>query len=40
MWPVGGVLAAIAITSTIDATGASAFNSLPLFPLLVLVRAS
>lgn len=35
-WPVIGVLAAVAITSTMDATGTSAFSSLPLFALLVL----
>ena len=35
-WPVVGVLVAIAITSTMDATGTSAFSSLPLFPLLML----
>jgi uncharacterized protein len=35
-WPVVGVLLAIAITSAMDATGTSAFSSLPLFPLLVL----
>jgi hypothetical protein len=35
-WPIVGVLVAIAITSTMDATGTSAFSSLPLFPLLVL----
>ncbi len=35
-WPILGLLVAIAITSTMDATGASAFSSLPLFPLLVL----
>lgn len=33
-WPVLGVLAAIAITSAMDATGLSAFSALPLFPLL------
>lgn len=32
--PILGVLAAIAITSTMDATGLSAFSALPLFPLL------
>lgn len=36
-WPSIGVLVAIAITSTMDATGMSAFSSLPLFPLLVLL---
>ncbi|HLY01876.1 MAG TPA: CPBP family intramembrane glutamic endopeptidase [Candidatus Cybelea sp.] len=35
-WPVAGVLLAIAITSTMDATGTSAFSSLPLFPLFAL----
>jgi len=34
--PMLGVLAAIAITSTMDATGLSAFSTLPLLPLLVL----
>jgi len=33
-WPVAGVLVAIAITSAMDATGTSAFSSLPLFPLI------
>src|ERR1039457_3638289 len=32
--PILGVLAAIAITTTMDATGLSAFSALPLFPLL------
>jgi len=32
--PIFGVLAAIAITSTMDATGLSTFSALPLFPLL------
>jgi membrane protease YdiL (CAAX protease family) len=36
VWPIAGVLVAIAITSTMDATGTSAFSSLPLFPLLTL----
>jgi CAAX protease family protein len=36
IWPIAGVAAALAITSTMDATGLSAFSSLPLFPLLVL----
>ena len=36
IWPVVGTLVAIAITSTMDATGTSSFSSLPLFPLLVL----
>jgi hypothetical protein len=35
-WPVIGVLVAIAITSTMDATGASTFSALPLFLLLAL----
>jgi uncharacterized protein len=35
-WPLVGFLAAIAITSAMDASGASAFSALPLFPLLVL----
>jgi hypothetical protein len=34
--PILGVLAAVAITSTMDATGTSAFSSLPLLPLLAL----
>ena len=34
-WPIVGVLAAIAITTTMDATGLSAFSALPLFPLIV-----
>jgi membrane protease YdiL (CAAX protease family) len=34
MWPAaGGTLAAIIITTTMDATGYSAFSALPLFPL-------
>lgn len=37
IWPIIGVLAAIAVTSTLDATGRSAFSALPLFPLLVLL---
>jgi uncharacterized protein len=32
--PILGVLVAIAITTTMDATGLSAFSALPLFPLL------
>jgi uncharacterized protein len=32
--PILGVFAAIAITSTMDATGLSTFSALPLFPLL------
>jgi len=35
--PILGVLAAIAITSTMDATGLSPFSALPLFPLLLLL---
>jgi membrane protease YdiL (CAAX protease family) len=34
--PILGVLAAVAITSTMDATGSSAFSSLPLLPLMLL----
>jgi membrane protease YdiL (CAAX protease family) len=37
VWPSVGVFAAIAITSTMDATGLSAFSALPLFPLLALL---
>jgi len=33
-WPILGVLVAIAITSTMDATGLSAYSALPLAPLL------
>jgi membrane protease YdiL (CAAX protease family) len=33
-WPILGVLAAIAITSTMDATGLSVYSALPLAPLL------
>ena len=33
-WPILGVMAAIAITSTMDANGLSAFSALPLAPLL------
>jgi membrane protease YdiL (CAAX protease family) len=36
-WSIIGVIAAIAITSTMDATGASVFSSIPLFPLFVLL---
>jgi membrane protease YdiL (CAAX protease family) len=32
-WPVAGVLVAILITSTMDATGLSTFSALPLLPL-------
>jgi len=35
-WPILGVLAAIAITSTMDATGLAAFSALPLAPLLAI----
>jgi membrane protease YdiL (CAAX protease family) len=35
-WPILGVLAAIAVTTTMDATGLSAFSALPLFPLMAL----
>jgi len=35
-WPILGVLAAIAITATMDATGLSAFSALPLLPLMAL----
>ena len=34
--PLIGVLAAIAVTTAMDATGLSAFSALPLFPLLIL----
>ncbi len=34
--PAIGFLAAVAITTTMDATGYSAFSALPLFPLMVL----
>src|SRR5690348_11774213 len=34
--PILGVCLAIAITTTMDATGLLAFSALPLFPLLVL----
>ena len=33
-WPILGMVAAIAITSTMDATGLTAFSALPLAPLL------
>jgi uncharacterized protein len=36
MWPVIGVALAIAVTSTMDASGALAFSALPLFPLLAI----
>lgn len=35
-WPLIGVAAAIAITTTMDATGFTAFSALPLCPLLAL----
>lgn len=35
-WPILGVLAAIAITTAMDASGLSAFSALPLLPLMVL----
>jgi membrane protease YdiL (CAAX protease family) len=35
-WPIIGVLVAIAITTTMDANGLSAFSALPLFPLMAL----
>src|SRR5450755_812201 len=35
-WPFVGVLVAIAITSTMDATGLTVFSALPLFPLAAL----
>jgi len=36
MWPATGVAVAIAVTSTMDATGATVFSALPLFPLLAI----
>jgi len=36
-WPAIGVLGAIAVTATMDATGRAAFSALPLFPLLALL---
>ncbi len=37
MWPaIGGMLVAIAITTTMDATGYTMFSALPLFPLAAL----
>src|SRR6516165_729935 len=33
--PIAGVFAAIAITTTMDATGLSVFSALPLFPLIL-----
>ena len=33
--PIAGVFAAIAITTTMDATGLSVFSALPLFPLML-----
>jgi uncharacterized protein len=38
-WPVVGVLAAIAITTTMDATGLSVYSALPLFPLAAILWA-
>ncbi|MGC1379976.1 MAG: type II CAAX endopeptidase family protein [Candidatus Baltobacteraceae bacterium] len=35
-WPILGTLAAIAVTSIMDATASSAFSALPLFPLLAI----
>ena len=35
VWPIAGWGAAVAITSTMDATGASPFSALPLFPLFL-----
>ncbi len=35
-WPILGWCFAVAITSTMDASGASAFSALPLFPLFLL----
>jgi membrane protease YdiL (CAAX protease family) len=35
---ISGVLAAVAITTTMDATGLSAFSALPLCPLMLLLR--
>jgi membrane protease YdiL (CAAX protease family) len=35
-WPVAGVVTAVAVTSVMDATGLSAFSSLPLLPLLAI----
>ncbi|MGO9210031.1 MAG: hypothetical protein ACLPXM_00545 [Terriglobales bacterium] len=34
--PILGVLAAIAVTTAMDANGLSAFSALPLFPLMAL----
>ena len=37
LWPaIGGTLVAIAVTTTMDATGYSVFSALPLFPLAAL----
>jgi hypothetical protein len=37
IWPaISGVALAIAITTTMDATGLSAFSALPLLPLVAL----
>jgi membrane protease YdiL (CAAX protease family) len=35
-WPLGGTVAAVAVTSTMDATGLSAFSALPLLALLLI----
>src|SRR5580693_5309461 len=35
LWPLGGWLAAVAVTSVMDATGASSFSALPLCPLFL-----
>jgi uncharacterized protein len=35
VWPIVGWCIAVAITTTMDATGASAFSALPLFPLFL-----
>ena len=36
IWPIAGVLLAIGITSTMDATGFTMFSALPLLPLMAL----
>ena len=38
VWPLVGVVLAIAVTSTLDAIGLSMFSALPLIPLLFLFR--
>jgi uncharacterized protein len=38
-WPLVGVIAAIAITTTMDATGLSMYSALPLFPLAAILWA-